>query len=277
VRESAINTLYTMLSAQVDAVAAQLTQRANALGRRCDRRNVHALRVAARRARALLWTMKPWIDRSLYKECARQLKAITSVLGPMRDMDVLAEIMPLQIATRARLSSAQARWLGTDIGAQRARCRQLLRSAIRSDEFQDRIGKLEDVLLSRSLLRKDLPVEATPWILRMRRDVSRLERRARRAGKKDLHRIRLRAKRCRYALELLGPAAPQKALRQMKKLQASLGRYCDMRLAAAWLKRPGSLHDQVLRKRLLRVARTLVHQQAKAALARLRRTSSAWP
>jgi CHAD domain-containing protein len=260
-----------ILKAQFSSAALMLDRCEANLRRRCDRGSVHALRVALRRTRALLWSVKPWIKRDCYRVLAQQLKSISRQLAPQRDIDVLADTLMTQVASKARLSSAEQRLLSEDIRLHRVKVRRNLLAATRSVEYRQRSRKVRELLAGGpALFRKSVPTTAVPWKKRILRGVARFDRLLHRAGRRDLHRVRIRAKRCRYSLEALGPDAPRRSLHHMKSIQTSLGCYCDARLAAEWLQLQAPLHDRALRKRLLRAARTLVKQRATAALRALR-------
>jgi CHAD domain-containing protein len=233
---------------------------------RCDVRSVHALRVAARRLRSLLWSVKPWVRRGPSRACIRHLKAVSSLFAPQRDCDVLQDIVLVQAAGRAGLSRTERLRTRVDIQQQRAKIRRSLRAAVGSAGYQQCGRQIHDLLAGRSLFRKSVPTRTGPWRERILRKVDSLEVQGRCAGRKDLHRIRILARRCRYSLEALGPDAPRRAHERMKTLQDVLGQYCDARLAVAWLEHPESLQDAMLRKRLLRATRLLAGQRAKTAL-----------
>jgi CHAD domain-containing protein len=254
------------MHAAVRAAASNLVHREARLRARCDMRSVHALRVAARRLRALLWSMKPWVKRAPYRACTRHLQAISRQLASLRDLDVIRDVLSAQVTVKAGLSAAQRRRMDIDIRRQRADVTQDLRAAMRSARYRQQSRQVLDLLAGPALFRRSLPAGTAPWRQRILKGVDHVDRRAHRAGGKDLHRIRILAKRCRYALEALGPEAPRDTHRRMQGLQALLGRYCDMRLAATWLAEPDSLRDQPLRKQLLRAARDLAERRARAAL-----------
>jgi CHAD domain-containing protein len=254
------------MHAAVRAAASDLVLCEARLRARCDMRSVHALRVAARRLRALLWSMKPWLKRAPYRACTGHLQAISRQLAARRDLDVIRDVVSAQVAGKAGLSSAAQRRVDVDIRRQRADVTQDLRAAMHSARYRQRSRQLRNLLAVPALFRRSLPAGTAPWRQRILRGVDHVDRRAHRAVGKDLHRIRILAKRCRYALEALGSEAPRDTHRRMQGLQALLGRYCDMRLTATWLAQPDSLRDQHLRKQLLRAAREMAKRRAKTAL-----------
>lgn len=241
------------------------------LRKRCDQNTVHALRVAVRRTRALLWSMRPWIKRERYRVLSNQLKRMSRQLAPQRDLDVVTGIVMIELARKAGLDRAERRRLGEDLRRERVRVRRQFLAATGSVAARQRRRQVHELLASGpALFRKSVPAAGVPWHARVLRRVSAFDRGLHRARRRDLHRVRIRAKRCRYALEALGPDAPRQSLQRMKGLQASLGCSCDARLAAEWLqlKEPGL--DEALRERLLRAAEALARQRAMAAVRGLR-------
>jgi CHAD domain-containing protein len=255
-----------MLHARIRVAASRFERCEADLCQRCDTRSVHALRVAARRLRALLWSMKPWIRRDLYKDCLGHLKVVSRQLAPVRDLDVLREVVREQVAGKAGLSAGELRQLDADLGRQRKNARLALRRAIHAVQFRQHSRHLGELLADAALFRRSVPASVLPWERRILRGVDHLERRCRRAVRKELHRIRILAKRCRYSLEALGPRVPRKTRRRMRQLQTLLGNYCDMRLAVSWLQQSDSLHDRPRQARLLRAAQVLARQRAQVAL-----------
>jgi CHAD domain-containing protein len=256
--------------AGIEEVVSNLSRCSAAVVRRCNVENVHAMRVATRRARALLWSLKPWVGCDDYERCARRLKAITTEFAPLRDLDVLAVVLPGQVGMRTGLSGTQRHQLSASVESRRAQARQGLRALLDSEVLQGRVGKICKVLSRGALhVQSSAPV-ADAWERRILRSVEKVERRAHRAKGADLHGIRIRARRCRYTLEALGVLAPRQSLNRMKRIQASVGQFCDARLAAAWLQHNAVLTDADMRRRLVRVAQKVARRRKEAAIRMLR-------
>lgn len=243
-------------------LAAEIERCATALIRRCDERNIHALRVATRRARVLLWSLHPWIDEGISVQCARDLKHIAARLAPMRDLDVVARLL-MRIARKAGLTAQQSRQLHARLAGERRRERRALRSLFQSAEERERIRSACLALRRKSLVRDVAGDAIESWRRRILRGVAKVNKRARRSRTEDLHSLRIRARRSRYALEFLGAIAPRDDLQRMAELHASLGRYCDARLAATWLKGNGESLGEELRKPLQRTARKIATRRAR--------------
>ena len=258
-------------NSQMRTAASKFDRCGAELRRRCDARNIHAVRVVARRLRALLWGLKPWMKRDPYRQCTRKLKTIARMLGPIRDFDVVRDILLAQLADEAALSAAERHVLDIDIGHARVEVRRDALASICSARYTSQCQKIHDLLADGTLFRKSTRASLLPWKRRILRGVDDLERLMQRAGRRDLHHIRILAKRCRYSLEMLGPDVLPKKHQRMKALQATLGLYCDARMAVKWLQYPKSLHDHALLRRLLLAARIIARKRARAALRSLRK------
>jgi CHAD domain-containing protein len=264
-------TLAATLARKLLHTARQLDRCAADLRRRCDRDSVHALRVATRRARALLWSMKPWLRRGRYRAISGRLQDLARRLAPLRDMDVLAEFIPARPAAKAGLDDGQLQQLRVELRHSRARIRRRLVAEIHSGAFRQAVQEIHDQLgAGRMLIRKTAADGSERWRARILRGLARLNRQCRRARRRDLHQIRIHAKRCRYSLEALGPQGLRGPLRRLQAIQNALGRYCDARLAAAWLQSPDSIHDRTLRRRLLRAVRIQKDRRADVVIKVLR-------
>jgi len=236
------------------------------LASRIDVGSVHELRVATRQARALLWSAKPWLVRRRYESCLIHLKWLSAQLGPLRDMDVIARLLRDPIARHAQLTSAQRRALSTSIARARLALRRTLwgRQGCAGAAAHTRL--VCRLLRSRQLLRRKVPDRLGPWRRRVLRAVRRCERRLRKARAPELHKLRVRAKQCRYALEALGERAPAASLLRLRRMQRVLGRYIDLQLAAAWCETQAAQElDDRLRRRIRRSARIMARCQARTA------------
>jgi CHAD domain-containing protein len=126
--------------------------------------------------------------------------------------------------------------------AEVAGARERLLATLRTPRYVDLLDRLVDaarqpVLASaaggsaRAVLP---PLVARPWS-KLRRAVRRLDERS---TDEDLHAVRIRAKRCRYAAEAAAPVVGRRAARfarRIAKLQDALGAHHDAVVAAAWL------------------------------------------
>jgi CHAD domain-containing protein len=200
---------------------------------------VHDLRVATRRARALL-RLARLAGLGLDAGLAAELSWLARRCGPLRDLDVFlafvdAELRPADTAPGARDAILLA------LSEQRRAALADAREAVTSPRLR--------ALLA--LMRRQPPpaVETAPVApvmgaaaMLVGRELRRLARWRRHdpAGLADdeLHRVRIAAKRARYALEFFAPvlaADVQRAVRALVRVQDTLGAHRDAALAISRL------------------------------------------
>ena len=207
-----------------------------------DPEGVHQARVATRRLRSDLRTFRPLLDREWSTALRDELGWIARLLGAVRDGDVLlgrlrekAGALPgeLQGAASAPIS---------DLQASRDAALTTLLDALRSTRYVELLDRLVEAAGAPALRGDaDRPAaDAIPALVR--RPWHKLEKRA---GKlpddptnAELHEIRIRTKRVRYAAEAAAPIAgkPARALgHAAARLQDVLGDLNDADVAAGWL------------------------------------------
>jgi CHAD domain-containing protein len=205
---------------------------------------VHQMRVATRRLRSTLRSFGHIIGGGQTRRLASELKWLGSVLGEVRDNEVLAgHLQALLSKTPGELviGPVQARVQGHFAPA-RARGRTGLLSALDSQRYFTLLDELGSLLAEPPLTpRAALPAaDVLPAAARRPyRQVRRRMRRARRAPAGQptdvaLHEARKAAKRARYAGEAMTPAIGNKARRftkQMKQVQSVLGDHQDAVIA----------------------------------------------
>jgi len=204
---------------------------------------VHQLRVATRRLRAALGLFAPVLAPRFVDESRREMAWLGDAIGTVRDLDVLAQAVeasanrldadvrrglgPLAVAIHDRRTAAQAALVET---LDSARARRLLdRLATFAETTPPR---RRDVALGR--IAPDLVRPLLRAVLRAGR---RLDDDAPPAA---AHRLRIRAKRLRYALETLhalGGRSTRKMIRRLARLQDVLGAHQDAVTQVAWLRR----------------------------------------
>jgi CHAD domain-containing protein len=180
-----------------------------------DPEGVHQLRVAARRTRSILRTLRPFVAPAPTRQLRDALRWIGGALGPARDRDVFCvETLP---EIRAALPGAAGlRRLAWEAELRRLAARRAARAAIDSERF------------AQGLLLLDRYVRGAEWRLDLdARRARRIRRPARKIGVRlldglfgdvrlldrpfgqltgaELHRLRIRTKRLRYASEIFVP------------------------------------------------------------------------
>jgi CHAD domain-containing protein len=221
---------------------------------------IHDMRVATRRMRAALRLFRDYLPRRTTARMMRELRWIALALGEVRDLDV-------QIA---QIRAWDGRLLLVDqdtihplldlLAKRRTDGRRKLLDVLDSTRYD------RDVATMIRLLRRgfrgdargaDLPIRAvTPLLIRdHHRKLLKATRRVRDGSSPDdYHRVRIRCKRYRYALEFLenvvGPPA-KGMIASSVKVQDILGQLQDSRVAIALLKKIAASRHPHLPERTL--------------------------
>jgi CHAD domain-containing protein len=200
-----------------------------------DIEDLHQLRVATRRLRAFLRAARPIVDRDWVEGLRGELAWLGSALGPARDLDVLVERLQGDAAALDQDAEAGLHLLD-DLERERAAARAAVLEALSSDRYLALLDRLQGTAVDGVP-----PGEAD---VTLRALAAEELRRARRAAAKlpaeppddELHALRIRAKRVRYALELAGHELGKRgarAVRAAKDVQDVLGDHQDSTVAEA--------------------------------------------
>jgi len=248
-------------SAALRHATRELSAAINAIHARCDEGSVHTVRVASRVSRALLWSLRPWIARSLADSCTGHLKQVAAALSEVRDLDVLARLLPTAVAMQAGCDPAVTAKLRADVLRHRRKARHDLRSRLASvDWFEIRGAAVAEMqAVTKSIERRQVP--GRKWRTRVRGTAEGVQRAARRAKRSEIHAVRVKAKRCRYALAACDPDKGASELSAMQRIQQAFGAYCDARMAMRWLRRDGAELEEDLRRQLRRAARSIAERE----------------
>ncbi|MGH9019087.1 MAG: CHAD domain-containing protein, partial [Acidimicrobiales bacterium] len=224
-------------------VAAMLTHEAGTrLGE--DIEELHDMRVATRRLRAALALFDEFLPEES-DHLREELGWLADELGAVRDLDV--QISRLD-GWREELSSTHGATLA-DLGRllerERDKIREGLLASLDSPRYERLVARFIDLVSpgighASERARSDAEQPATtvvPELVTARyRAVTAAARRARRSGDPaDLHRLRIRTKRLRYALEFVSDIygkRTKRLTRQMVQLQDCLGIIQDAEVAA---------------------------------------------
>jgi CHAD domain-containing protein len=214
------------------------------LGR--DPEGIHQARVATRRLRSDLRTFKPLLDEDWVAKITPRLRELADDLGGVRDADVLHERLRNTIYEHPEVDPEAGGEVLELVLAQRAEAIDAL------DRYLNRVGtaQLLDELVAAATdppttaeadkpARKHLPLLVDkPW-RRLDKAVGKL---GKRPDVEDRHRVRILAKRARYATDAIKPAFGTKSRRFAKSLaglQDTMGDLNDAVVAEAWLNRYG--------------------------------------
>ncbi|HVU04124.1 MAG TPA: CHAD domain-containing protein, partial [Polyangiaceae bacterium] len=192
---------------------------------------VHDVRVASRRLRAFLDVFRPAMDPSVHTAAKKALRKLSRAMGPLRDADVLA-LAVAEHGARAGsdLDKASVDLIRVHLHGLREEARESGRKKLRKIDLRDvedairaaldsALSHLPEDPLGTSLFALSL---LSPFVVKMQDAAEH----AASERAEDLHELRIRAKRVRYAVELLQPCLGEayRALHeQIQAVQETLG------------------------------------------------------
>ena len=195
------------------------------LGR--DPESLHDMRVGVRRLRALLRAGKELVASDT-AELDDRLKQLGRVLGEVRDLDVLLAHLDEEAAELGGEDVKQAEPLLAVLRTERSCSRSRLLAALRSDEYlallDDTARMIDELEPSESAATLDDLVDRAS--VELRKAVRKLPDTP---ANEELHAVRKKGKRVRYAAELAGRKS---LVKQAKELQDVLGEHQDAVVAA---------------------------------------------
>ena len=198
-----------------------------------DPEDVHQLRVATRRVRAVLRAARPFLTDGRGETVRTELAWLADLLGDVRDLDVLIERVRDERPRLDLPTQPGAAHMADLLVAQREAARGRLLNAMRTKRYVRLLARIEEIAETPPLEQQDVPVEKLA-----RREFKKLRRAAgaldSRPADEELHKVRVRAKRARYAAEVAEPAAGKPATRfikETKRLQDVAGALQDAAVA----------------------------------------------
>lgn len=241
-----------LLGAHLRAVAAEL-DRLDPLVRAGAADAVHRMRVQARTLRSTLRIFRRSFDPAGTELVRTELAWLGEVLGGPRDLEVLAGHLDAVLATLPPelVRAGTGPWISDRLHAEQAEARRAALAAMASDRYAA-------LRLSWSRL-----ADQPPWgpggdraatrrlpkaLVRSRRALDRSVAAAARSEESErprrLHAVRRRAKRTRYAAEVLEPVLGKQArrtAREAERVQTVLGEFHDAVVAAEHTRRLAAL------------------------------------
>lgn len=210
---------------------------------------IHRMRVGITRLRAAVSFFAPISTDGIWPQLKDELRWLNRALGSARDVDVVVENL-----RHRRYRKLTVAGIDRDLARRTKQTRTRLNKTLRSARFQrflaatstwiDR-GPWSERSDARSISLQDQPIgpfcahRIAQWQKKLIRDGSELAdmKEARR------HRLRIRAKRLRYMLEMLATVCPDRYLRPfggmekpIKRLQRTLGDLGDLKRLRDWTK-----------------------------------------
>ncbi len=244
-----------------------------------DPEAVHQARVATRRLRSDLRTFASLVDRAWAGELRAELAWLAELLGGNRDADVLSMRLRERVnALPEELQDAAGRLLA-GLEEERETARARLLEAMEDERYRLLVERMiaaarephlaaEAAHPARKALR---PLIAKPWAA-LRKAVKALSEDP---EDEELHKVRIRAKRCRYAAEATAIVLGKPVRRFAKAaagLQEVLGEHQDAVVARLTLQQHCLESDRALAS----AAATLADMERTAAEQARARWPSAW-
>ena len=205
--------------------------------------DVHQARVATRRLRSDLKTYGDLLDPAWAGELRTDLKDVASALGAVRDADVLLGRLRGRLASLRDDDAPAAERLLSTLEDERREDRRTLLELLASDAYRALLDRLVEGARNPQLTALAGQPAAAVLTELARGPWQKLRAAARRVepggADEELHQVRIRAKRARYAAEVAALAVGRPAQRFAKavaKLQDGLGELQDAVVAEAWLR-----------------------------------------
>ena len=205
-----------------------------------DAEGIHQMRVAARRWRATLSALAPFVPPGARRSASNELRWIAEALS----VDVFASSV-LAPARAALPAASEFERLAMAIDRRRQTAHAAARTAISSGRYSASMGALANWLEGREwrvgddagALRRPIGELAPILLSRCHRQAKKRGESFARQSEEERHRLRITLKKLRYAAELLGnlyePGKTVEFIRRLKQLQDDLGDLNDLRVARA--------------------------------------------
>jgi len=193
-----------------------------------DPEELRQMRAAVRRLRAILGAVRDVFDPKWLAGLRSELDWLGTVLGDRRDLDVLREYLGTELASLKPAARVAADLLDL-VDAQRARASSAILAVLDGGRYEKLLSRLELAVQRPKVVAVDLSLSAVAaeQFKKLRKAVKALPGEP---SDSDLHAVRIRLKRARYAAELAQPIVGRRAERfvaRTKKLLDILGEYQD--------------------------------------------------
>jgi CHAD domain-containing protein len=231
-RMRAIDAFVVLADAGLAAIADQL----DALHRRDHPDDVHALRVAARRLRAVCWAFRPALPKAIRARWTGCLRELARAANDVRDWDVFAadtlrparDMQPEDpvLAALQDVAATRRHYARATMVAQLTEYQHWPLPVLHRD-----LTHLNRLPPRGAAARGPLAALARRRVRRERKHVRALARAARSGDLARVHRFRIGSKRLRYVIESLDPVLPRRYAkdlhRKLVKRQGRLGSLVD--------------------------------------------------
>ncbi len=208
-----------------------------------DPEGVHQARVASRRLRSDLRTFRSMLDPEWAVPLREELRWLGSALGEARDADVLLARLQGRTEMVPATEAPGVAQVIEGLQQRRKEAHTSLMASISGDRYVALLDRLVEAARAPVVLPDaDVPVKTVaaellegPW-RHLRAAVKAV---GKRPGDAELHAVRIRAKRARYAADAVAPIVGKPARRfadATAELQTVLGEHNDAVIAGSWLR-----------------------------------------
>lgn len=201
---------------------------------------LHQFRVATRRLRTAVELFAPFMYSARVKMYRRDLRLIGNTAGAVRECDVIGQLI------RARAAKLDPQFSGAlepcyeAIAKSRAAAHQTFTGMVGSTRYNRMVERIANPLVRRNGNGRRVRECALTMLMPMVQGVMRTgERLVDDAPPEVFHRMRIRVKRMRYALEMfseLGSKRHKRAMARLAEMQELLGTHHDLVTAALHLR-----------------------------------------
>src|SRR5262245_53765685 len=194
-----------------------------------DPEELRKMRAAVRRLRAILRASRSLFASQWVRGLRRELDWLGSTLGRVRDLDVLRTYLAPELASLPAADRAAGRRVLQRLDRDRAAARSAFRATLRSPRYARLLARLRASFARPPAGEADvsLPGVAATEFKKLRKAVRALPDRP---GSDELHAVRIKVKRARFAAELAQALVGKPAERfiaQAKTVQDILGEHQD--------------------------------------------------
>jgi CHAD domain-containing protein len=241
-----------------------------------DPEELHQMRVAVRRLRAVLRAARSMFAAKPIEALRTELKWLGTALGSRRDLDVMRDYLHREVAALDVADRGVGRALIRRLDRTWTQSRDEVLAALDSPRYFTLLDHIEEAIVQPPVV--DADVSLTDLA---EREFKKLRKRVRAIPETptdaELHEIRIRTKRARYATELVlaesGHAA-ERFVDRLKKLQDVLGEHQDAVVADTRLR---ALARETTGRRTGFVAGLLVERQHSRRQAARATFEKLWP
>lgn len=200
---------------------------------------IHQLRVTARRLRASLHLFAGVIHATYSRIIERELIWIAQAAGGVREREINAVVFRRRAAKLDPVLADSLTAIYTTLLTERSVELHHLQSVVESKRYRALLARLENPRLRKAYTDTLLGAEAASMLRPIARSVARAGAALNEGSTpRTIHRLRVRVKRLRYALELLsalGGKRGRRLLSRLEVLQDLLGDLNDLSVATTWL------------------------------------------